>query len=57
MRGRVRAGARRVGAAGADIVVNGPAKPDALLTRAAAGGALVLADSADELRARSPAPA
>ena len=31
------------------IVVDGPAKPDALLARAGAGGALVLADSVDEL--------
>ena len=31
------------------IVVDGPAKPDALLTRAGAGGALVLADSIEEL--------
>jgi diaminopimelate decarboxylase len=33
----------------ARIVVDGPAKPDALLSRAAAGGALVLADSSAEL--------
>lgn len=33
----------------AQIVVDGPAKPHGLLTRAAAGGALVLADSAPEL--------
>ena len=32
-----------------DVVVDGPAKPDALLARAGAGGALVLADSAAEL--------
>jgi diaminopimelate decarboxylase len=32
------------------IVVDGPAKPDSLLARAGAGGALVLADSAAELR-------
>jgi diaminopimelate decarboxylase len=32
------------------IVVDGPAKPDALLERAAAGGALVLADSVAELQ-------
>jgi diaminopimelate decarboxylase len=38
-----------VGAPGADIVVNGPAKPSALLSRAAADGALVVADSAEEL--------
>jgi diaminopimelate decarboxylase len=31
------------------IVVDGPAKPDSLLARAGAGGALVLADSTDEL--------
>ncbi|HUA06734.1 MAG TPA: alanine racemase [Solirubrobacteraceae bacterium] len=31
------------------IVVDGPAKPDALLARAGAGGALVLADSVQEL--------
>jgi diaminopimelate decarboxylase len=33
----------------ARIVVDGPAKPDSLLARAAAGGALVLADSIPEL--------
>jgi diaminopimelate decarboxylase len=33
----------------ARIVVDGPAKSDALLTRAGAAGALVLADSSDEL--------
>ena len=38
-----------VGMAGARITVNGPAKPDALLARAAADGALVIADSAPEL--------
>ena len=38
-----------VGIAGARIVVNGPAKPDGLLQRAAADGALVIADSAPEL--------
>jgi diaminopimelate decarboxylase len=32
------------------IVVDGPAKPDSLLARAGSGGALVLADSAAELR-------
>ena len=32
-----------------NIVVDGPAKPDALLARAGAGGALVLADSVAEL--------
>ncbi len=31
------------------VVVNGPAKPDSMLARAGAGGALVLADSAAEL--------
>jgi diaminopimelate decarboxylase len=38
-----------VGAAGPDIVVNGPVKPDALLERAAADGALVIVDSEPEL--------
>jgi diaminopimelate decarboxylase len=38
-----------IGAAGPDIVVNGPAKPAALLSRAAADRALVIADSEDEL--------
>jgi len=38
-----------VGVDGARITLNGPAKPDALLARAAADGALVIADSADEL--------
>jgi diaminopimelate decarboxylase len=38
-----------IGAAGADIIVNGPVKPDALLERAALDGALVIADSVDEL--------
>lgn len=38
-----------VGVAGARITVNGPAKPDALLARCAADGALVVADSAAEL--------
>jgi diaminopimelate decarboxylase len=38
-----------IGAAGPDIVVNGPAKPAALLSRAAADGALVIADGVDEL--------
>ena len=38
-----------VGVEGARITVNGPAKPDALLRRAAADGALVIADSAPEL--------
>ena len=38
-----------VGIAGERITVNGPAKPDALLRRAAADRALVIADSAPEL--------
>lgn len=38
-----------IGVAGPHITVNGPAKPDALLARAAADGALVIADSATEL--------
>ena len=38
-----------VGVDGARITVNGPAKPDALLQRSAADGALVIADSAAEL--------
>jgi diaminopimelate decarboxylase len=38
-----------IGAAGRDIVVNGPAKPADLLRRAAGDGALVIADSEDEL--------
>lgn len=38
-----------VGIEGPRITVNGPAKPDALLARAAADGALVVADSAPEL--------
>jgi diaminopimelate decarboxylase len=38
-----------VGVDGARITVNGPAKPDALLERGAADGALVIADSAAEL--------
>ena len=38
-----------VGIDGERITVNGPAKPDALLARAAADGALVIADSAPEL--------
>ena len=38
-----------VGVEGSRIIVNGPAKPDALLGRAAADGALVIADSAPEL--------
>jgi diaminopimelate decarboxylase len=38
-----------VGASGDEIVVNGPAKPATLLERAAADGALVVADSRAEL--------
>jgi diaminopimelate decarboxylase len=38
-----------IGAAGSDIVVNGPAKTAELLSRAADDGALVIADSEDEL--------
>lgn len=38
-----------VGVDGSRITVNGPAKPDALLERCAADGALVIADSAAEL--------
>jgi diaminopimelate decarboxylase len=38
-----------IGAAGPDIIVNGPAKPAALLSRAAADGALVIVDCEDEL--------
>ncbi|MBW3609106.1 MAG: hypothetical protein KY463_12275, partial [Actinobacteria bacterium] len=38
-----------VGVDGARITVNGPAKPDALLERCAADGALVIADSLAEL--------
>jgi diaminopimelate decarboxylase len=38
-----------VGVDGAQITVNGPAKPDALLARAAGDGALVIADSTAEL--------
>lgn len=38
-----------VGVDGPRITVNGPAKPDALLRRAAGDGALVIADSAAEL--------
>lgn len=38
-----------VGVDGTRITVNGPAKPDALLARCAADGALVIADSAAEL--------
>ncbi|MGI8729245.1 MAG: hypothetical protein ACR2LK_04545 [Solirubrobacteraceae bacterium] len=39
-----------VGVDGSRITVNGPAKSDALLERCAADGALVIADSAPELR-------
>jgi diaminopimelate decarboxylase len=38
-----------VGAAGPAVIVTGPVKPDALLERAAADGALVVADSGPEL--------
>jgi diaminopimelate decarboxylase len=38
-----------IAAAGPDITVNGPAKPATLLARAAVDGALVIADSEDEL--------
>ncbi|MEA2217995.1 MAG: diaminopimelate decarboxylase, partial [Solirubrobacteraceae bacterium] len=38
-----------VGIDGGRITVNGPSKPDALLERCAADGALVIADSAAEL--------
>jgi diaminopimelate decarboxylase len=38
-----------VGVDGARVTVNGPSKPDALLERCAADGALVIADSAAEL--------
>jgi diaminopimelate decarboxylase len=38
-----------IGAAGADVIVNGPVKPDALLERAALDGALVIVDSVAEL--------
>jgi diaminopimelate decarboxylase len=38
-----------IGAAGPDIIVNGPVKPDALLERAALDGALVVVDSQPEL--------
>jgi diaminopimelate decarboxylase len=39
-----------LGIDGARITVNGPAKPDALLERAAADGGLVIADSVSELQ-------
>jgi diaminopimelate decarboxylase len=38
-----------IGAAGPDVIVNGPVKPDALLERAALDGALVIVDSVAEL--------
>jgi diaminopimelate decarboxylase len=38
-----------IGAGGAEVIVNGPVKPDALLERAAADGALVIVDSEPEL--------
>jgi diaminopimelate decarboxylase len=38
-----------IGAAGPDVIVNGPVKPDALLERAALDGALVVVDSVAEL--------
>ena len=38
-----------IGAAGPDVIVNGPVKSDALLERAASDGALVVADSLPEL--------
>jgi diaminopimelate decarboxylase len=38
-----------MGAAGPDVIVNGPVKSDALLERAAGDGALVIVDSAPEL--------
>jgi diaminopimelate decarboxylase len=38
-----------IGAAGPDVIVNGPVKPDALLERAAHDGALVIVDSEPEL--------
>jgi diaminopimelate decarboxylase len=41
--------ARELGTDAAGIIVNGPAKTPALLAQAAAAGALVLADSAEEL--------
>ena len=52
-----------IGAAGPDVIVNGPVKSDALLERAAGDGALVIVDSEPELaraargrrRARRPA--
>ena len=38
-----------IGAAGPDVIVNGPVKSDALLERAAGDGALVVVDSEPEL--------
>jgi len=38
-----------IGAAGPDVIVNGPVKSDALLERAASDGALVIVDSEPEL--------
>jgi diaminopimelate decarboxylase len=38
-----------IGAAGPDVIVNGPVKPDALLERAGLDGALVIVDSEPEL--------
>jgi diaminopimelate decarboxylase len=38
-----------IGAAGPDVIVNGPVKPDALLERAGLDGALVIVDSVAEL--------
>jgi diaminopimelate decarboxylase len=38
-----------IGAAGPDVIVNGPVKPDALLERAGSDGALVVVDSEPEL--------
>ena len=38
-----------IGAAGPDVIVNGPVKSDALLERAASDGALVVVDSKPEI--------
>ena len=46
-----------IGHDGDSIIVNGPAKPAALVERAAGDGALVIADSATELRALAAAGA
>jgi diaminopimelate decarboxylase len=46
-----------IGVDGAAIVVNGPAKPMTLVERAAADGALIVADSASELAALADAGA